>query len=437
MVPGACAFRHLRRCLLIVVALLATSVATLGTAATFIVNTPADFPDAVPGDGVCETVSGNGACTLRAALMEANALPGSDTVQVQANVTYLLTSMAAGEAGYALKINDDVMIEGGDRDTTVIDANSSVLHAGAVVVASCIGGGPCDGSHPYITASFSQLTLRDGDTVVGGGISISAGATVTLTDCVVQGNHASKYGGGIYNQGRLTLERCVVSGNSAATAPGGGGGLYSTSALVVRDSTVSGNHAVNGGGIGALQGTLAVVNSTISGNYADGYGGGINSAATTGLYNASVVANVANATGVNNGLGGGVSTGAGFTLANSLVSGNSLNDSILVADDCSGTLISQGNDIIESVDSTHCTLSGSFVIADPLVGPLKNNGGPTQTHALLPGSVAIDAGNAGGCTDSVGAILAADQRGATRPQGARCDIGAYESDTVFTDAFEG
>ena len=98
---------------------------------------------------------------------------------------------------------------------------------------------------------------------------------------------------------------------------------------------------------------------------------------------------------------------------------------ILNLEDCSGTITSQGNNILST--TTDCTVSGGGVtVTDPLLGPLANNGGSTQTHALLTGSPAIDAGNAGGCTDNLGAILTTDQRGFHRPIGSHCDIGAFE-----------
>lgn len=83
-------------------------------------------------------------------------------------------------------------------------------------------------------------------------------------------------------------------------------------------------------------------------------------------------------------------------------------------------------------DTGHCTIIGTVTLNDPQLGPLADNGGPTQTHALPAGSPAIDAGNAGGCRDSLGALLTADQRGFARTVDgdadgtAICDIGAYE-----------
>jgi hypothetical protein len=86
---------------------------------------------------------------------------------------------------------------------------------------------------------------------------------------------------------------------------------------------------------------------------------------------------------------------------------------------------------MENYDTGHCTVNGTTPpLLDPVLGPLANNGGTTQTHALLPGSPAIDAGSSGGCRDNVGAQLATDQRGFPRPalggSALRCDIGAFE-----------
>lgn len=431
-----------RACATLMAFLFATSCA----AATFVVDSPADVADAVPGDGVCETAPGNGVCTLRAAVMESNALPGADTIQLQANVTYLLTATGAGDAGYSLKINDSVTIAGAGRDSSVIDGNSTIMNLSVFTVAPCVGGGfTCDANHPPIVASISDLAITHGNGVVAGAIDIQTGATVALADCAISANHAAKYGGGIYNQGSLTIDRCAIIGNSTGTSPGGGGGIDNAyGSLTLRNATVSGNSAVTGGGIVGSGGTLAIIDSTISGNSASGNGGGIYSATATALYNATVADNQANSDGVNNETGGGVYAVAGFAFnaANSIISGNTVAylgypDPIIVADDCNGTLTSQGNDIITSVDAGYCTLAGSWLIADPLLGPLQDNGGPTLTHALLQGSPAIDAGNNGGCTDNFGAILATDQRGVQRPQGARCDIGAYEyNDAIFGNGFD-
>lgn len=109
----------------------------------------------------------------------------------------------------------------------------------------------------------------------------------------------------------------------------------------------------------------------------------------------------------------------------------------LLLDDCAGTITSQGNNIISDVDTNHCTVNGTFAATYANLGPLQDNGGPTPTHALMSPSDAIDAGNTGGCADNLGATLTTDQRGFPRPQGLRCDIGAFEaSDRLFGDGFE-
>ena len=124
--------------------------------------------------------------------------------------------------------------------------------------------------------------------------------------------------------------------------------------------------------------------------------------------------------------------GGTLNFANSIIA---LNEAIrdigpvLDQDDCSGALTSQGNNLVYVYNTLHCTINGPFTLADPLLGPLQDNGGPTRTHALLMGSPAIDAGNSGGCTDNLGAALTSDQRGQPRPLAGhgRCDIGAYEA----------
>ena len=123
--------------------------------------------------------------------------------------------------------------------------------------------------------------------------------------------------------------------------------------------------------------------------------------------------------------------------ANSAIYGGGINNetdklhlyNILVAyspsgGDCRGRVDTNDHNLIEDTGGDACDLTdsagGSLIGVDPLLGPLADNGGETKTHALLPGSPAIDAGNDGTC-------LATDQRGIPRPQGAACDIGAFES----------
>jgi predicted outer membrane repeat protein len=202
----------------------------------------------------------------------------------------------------------------------------------------------------------------------------------------------------------------------------------------VRDSTFYSNGAGDGGGIFNVD-VLYVINSTISQNYANTDGGGIYTYRDTiALYNTAVVDNDADHDrDEKGGIGGGVYSAAGsgnrFIVVNSLIAGNTILDAP-IDDDCNGTLEGYGWNLLGEV--TGCTFSGNGTASRGLIslntiGPLQDNGGATWTQALLPGSAAIDSTNDSlGCVDETGALLPTDQRGATRPVGARCDVGAFE-----------
>ncbi len=417
-------------------------------AATFAVNSAADVPDAIPGNGICETATGNAVCTLRAAIMEANALAGADTISLQANKTYLLTRSGAGESNGELKITDSVSISGAGPDSTIIDGNRDVLGTGVFQIAQCLGAASfCDAQHPLNVVNLSGFTIQHGFALLGGGVE-NSGATLTIDNCKIIENYGLEYGGGVYNLGTLTISNSTISANSMDMLPGFGGGIYSHASTTVRNTTVSGNFAVSGGGIDAAYGTLVVVNSTISGNFTNGDGAGIYAeSGTTSLYNATVVYNQANTDGFGTAHGGGVANTAASTLVfvNSIIALNenvlpTAPDPTLIGDDCSGAITSQGNNIVTDVDSTHCTIVGpptGVTIVDPHVDALHDNGGPTLTHALLATSKAINGGNHNGCTDNLGAPITTDQRGSPRPNGAYCDIGAFEAfEFIFQNGFD-
>src|SRR5438132_4947896 len=234
-------------------------------AATFTVNSPADVPDAHPGDGMCETAPGNGVCTLRAAIQEANALPGADTIILQSNVTYLLTR--AGDDDTALNgdldITDSVTIIGGGA-STIIDGNGDVTGERVFQIFSCVGGGfPCDATHPAIVVSISGVTIQNG-----------------------KESGLNAFGGGILNDGNLTLTNSIISHNTAHGSTGGcyGGGIYSVGPLTLMNSAVLSNIAMNdSGGIvsgGGILGGVVLINSTVSGNSARDSGGGISGSGT-------------------------------------------------------------------------------------------------------------------------------------------------------------
>ena len=235
--------------------------------------------------------------------------------------------------------------------------------------------------------------------------------TATLTDCTVSGNSAGLFGkgGGLFNQGTAMLYSCTVSGNSTKGGVvgglynrGNGGGMYNQGTATLTDCTVSGNTASNGFGGGLFNyGTATLTNCTVSGNSASFVGGGMyngtfgntTQAATATLTDCTVSGNSAGIVGggVYNSFSSGTST-----LGNTIVAGNTASNSGL---DAYGTFTSLGHNLIGETDGSGGWVFGSDLtgsIASPLnalLGSLANNGGPTRTFALLPGSPAIDMSN--------------------------------------------
>jgi hypothetical protein len=145
--------------------------------------------------------------------------------------------------------------------------------------------------------------------------------------------------------------------------------------------------------------------------------------------NVSLINNTANGDNDGSGSGGGIS-GAFIILNNTILAENK--KGIASPSDCSGTLTSQGYNLIQTTSG--CTISGdttgNITGQDPLLGPLQNNGGFTLTHAPLAGSPVIDKGNPAAPGSDGNACSAADQRGVGRPIGLRCDIGAMEANIL-------
>jgi hypothetical protein len=309
-----------------------------------------------------------------------------------------------------------------------------------------------------------------GGTAQGGGLYVN-GSSLTIATSTMASNQGTGgpggayggpgqgLGGGLYNVGRLTVTDSSLSGNSANSATSeyfaGGGGIYNSGTLTVSNSTLSGNSATGGGGIDNYSGTLTVSDSTLSGNTATyDYGGGIynynygtltvsnstlsgnfaadgggiftNTALPVTLTNVTVTANRANS-------GGGllvVFASSSPVLHNTLIAGNFRGATGTTRDDVFGALnpggdynlIGDGTGMTGLSSGVHGNLVGTAAAPiDPLLGPLQDNGGPTQTHALLPGSPAIDAGN------NVHASMW-DQRGPGFPRIIHgvIDIGAFE-----------
>ena len=243
----------------------------------------------------------------------------------------------------------------------------------------------------------------------GGGIRMDGGAKLTLANTTVTGNSAAQgSGGGIFSTGVLTVTNSTVRDNIAFN--GGGISIFPSQFAVVTGSTINNNTAAGVGGGISNAGNLAIVNSTISGNRAQFRGGGVENESVGTADSGRVTITNSTLQGNQAAIGGGVSiTGpATTTLRNTIVANSA------IGGNCAG----QVTEAIGSLSWPDATCPG--LNADPRLGPLASNGGPTQTHALLPGSAAIDAAVPSECPD-------ADQRGVARPQGPGCDIGAFEA----------
>ncbi len=407
-------------------------------AVTFTVNSTDDLPDTNPASGTCHTTANT--CTLRAAVMQANRSSGVGATIVLPPGVYLLKIPASASFG------DDT---NGDLNLTAPPSGSplaTISITGAGAATTIIDGNQLDRVfhvHPGRTATISGVAIRNGfgsgiinegqltvsDAVISlntlGGISNLA--TLAVINSTITQNIG---GGGIFSGGPTVVTNSTISHNSSV---GDGGGIFSNGNLTVRNSTISDNGAVNGGGI-RNQSNLVVINSTISQNHATNDGGGIYNFGTANVYNTSIVFNSADID-RDGGSAGGVfnNASATFNIRNSIVAGNDVGNTPIY-DECIGTINLYGRNFFgEGAFGTACSLNltiGSGVAAFNFftdLGPLQDNGGPTFTVALLPGSTAIDHGDpVFGCTDNNGVTIDTDQRGQPRAVGARCDVGAFE-----------
>jgi len=268
------------------------------------------------------------------------------------------------------------------------------------------GGGIYNAGTITITLStFSGNSSIEG----GGGVANDAGGTATITDSTFSGGSSTTNGGGLYNDGTATITSSTFS---SAFAHSGGGLMNDVSGITtVTDSTFSTNTAnQNGGGLDNDGGIVSLTNSTVYGN-GSGYGGGFYNSGIAGLTNSTFSDNSSSFG------GGGVQTAGGSaTITNSIVAENP-------GSDCDfGSALTDGGYNLESGTDCGFTGTGDQQNANPLLGPLASNGGPTQTMALYPTSPAIDVIPQARCP-------ATDQRGDPRPDAGEsfCDVGAYES----------
>ena len=370
-------------------------------AKTFTVNSTAH-----PGDGDCTSAQ----CTLAEAVNEANNNFQGDTIDfvggLRGEIPLHNTASQGGFSIYDDAQGLDLTINGPGARVLAVNGNDETRDFGIATGAN---------------VTISGLSIKNGKTYSSnpdaGGIGNSG--ILTLDHVTMSGNTAYGYGGAISNAGTLTVTDSTVNGNRSF--PGGGIYNYRGGALTISNSTFSGNTSTNGagGGVASTQtgSTLTITASTFYDNTApEGGGGGI----YTGGGGLSTITN-ATIAGNNAKLGGGIYNSGTTNLLNTIVAGNTASSQ---GHDAYGPITSQGNNLIGNISGATGFLGSDLLNRDPLLGPLQNNGGPTNTRALLPGSPAVDAGTNTGCP-------ATDQRGIGRKDGDNnrtvvCDIGAYE-----------
>lgn len=441
------------------------------TADPFVVDT---FVDESDGDYSTGDVS------LREAIELANSRPGADEIQFASTLIGQTISLVVDQ----LTVTDDLQINGLGASNLTVSGNDSFrvfdLQTGPTVGIDglTISGGrttnPAQSgagirSTGALTVSNSVISNNHtiGIGADGGGI-FQFGGSLTLTDSTVSGNTTTgenSFGGGIRaDNGPVDILRSVIEGNSTNSGSGtglGGGVLVLSGDTTVIQTTISGNENFGagsvGGGLVVATANLDVIESTISGNTTTGRGGGLlfgsdNPAHTANVVNSTISGNTAtngegggisvfqgtfnllHSTVTNNtapdGLGSGISSASdgvavsNTTVTSSIVSGNTNSDIDNIISGTGGPTITSGNFNLVGSGNAAAAFNGSADqtgISNPGLAPLGSNGGPTETHALLAGSPAIDSGD-------LTSTETTDQRGSgfVRLVGTNVDIGAVE-----------
>ena len=383
------------------------------SARTFAVNATADVNDLDPGDGVCVAYLFINPpfvlpfCTLRAAIEEANALPGTDIIELPAAIMGL-NIMGINENRSAegdLDISESLTIIGKGADKTIIDGRE----IDRIVEIT----------RQEATVTLKNLTLLNGRVADSTPGVLNTGAAirnkgnlrlenVVLMDHQTVGGGNDDFGGILFNAGYCEIQNSTLLGGKAHE----GGGIYNQKGAEMRilSSTITDNQAVSGAGV-ANYGLLIAENSTFSGNGNSQTidGGGLENNSTTSLIHATFAFNRAE-------FGGGISNSNSLDLQNTIIANN-------VGGDCYDPqpINSKGNNL-DSDGSCMLPEKSDITGKDPKLESLKNNGGATMTHVLAPLSPGRDAGIF--ITD-----LPFDQRGMRRPQGNGVDIGAVENST--------
>jgi hypothetical protein len=382
--------------------------------------------DANDGDTINTTdVSGSIELSSGELLVKKNVTingPGAEKLSIENTHSSRVFEIASGEVVTisGLAINSGHAVAGG-----------GIYNAGILEVTDCsISGNEAGG-------------LRENG--LGGGIFNENGATLTVINCAISGNAADQ-GGGIYNGGSMQIASTTLSDNFVGAVfsqqTSVGGAIYNDGTLDIADSAITGNTAtgtLQRGGIGGSifnAGTLAIANTTISGNLAgstgafSGAGGGIaNGGGNLVIQNSTINDNTADGPS-GSGFGGNIFIGEGtLEIENTIL--NASSGANIFNFGSQGAVISDGYNLSSDNGAGYLTAAGDQINTDPRLGPLRDNGGPTFTHALLRDSPAIDAANPNFNLNNFELPLIYDQRGLgfDRVKNGRSDIGAFEAET--------
>jgi hypothetical protein len=356
---------------------------------------------------------------------------GSDTIVFDHTTVTTAITLGGGQLSLTLPGSTArVTIDGGAGVT--LDGNSAtrVLHiqTGADVTLNHLtitrgvavhddGGGIWNQGTLTVNSCTFSSNYGPGVSQSGRAGGILNSGTLTVTDSTFSGNGASDGGGAIDNGGTATVTDCTITGSYAGFE---GSGIFNSGTMTVSSSTLRGNSGpYSGGGIYNHSGTMTVTNCTLSANSSSINGGGIFNESTLTLHGCTLFANNTR------GVGGGIENQGTLTVSGCTLSANSASGAVGGIDNANGLVLyvqdsivagnhgSSAADIYGSYNQTHSLVGGN-----PLLAPLGYYGGPTQTCPLLPGSPALGAGDP--------AVTGTDQRGQPRP-GPGNDIGAFQT----------
>ncbi|MCF6288910.1 MAG: right-handed parallel beta-helix repeat-containing protein [Proteobacteria bacterium] len=389
-------------------------------AVDFTVNTTTDIIDINPGDGICEATVATGDCSLRAAIIEANAMASSDSITIPAGI-YLLT--ITGDDNSAMQgdldiFGSELIITGAGMDDTLIDGNG--IDRIFEVINSIV--------------TIQNLTLSNGGdiaaTVHGGAMLVTGNETQGLNINAVRfENNRANAGGALYiNIAPVIISNSIFTNNTTVAlgvTNSFGPAINANWGDVKISSSVIKNNLYGGYAVRSQRGTLEVLNSTFSNNA----GGGIRTTNSDALIKFSTFVDNGSRNLSHYSFDGGTSVQIGYSVLQTTASTN--------CDMVVSLPVSLGYNV---ANDSSCGLGGTgdMESTDAQLGVLANNGGMTATHKPAITSPAINQIPLVDCLDNFGVPLVVDQRGFIRPFDSMCDIGALEVDTeiIFMNGFE-